>query len=95
MDIRTFLGLVPSSGPTTPASASWSMILAARLKPIFQHSLEHADRCLIFFDDKFSGFHEVIIAVISAACGRTAIQAYGVNPFFDIRIISVLAVVIF
>jgi len=61
----------------------------------FQHSLEHADRCLIFFDDKFSGFHEVIIAVISAACGRTAIQAYGVNPFFDIRIISVLAVVIF
>ena len=33
----------------------------------FQHSLEHADRCLIFFDDKFSGFHEVIIAVISAA----------------------------
>ena len=95
MDIRTFLGLVPSSGPTTPASASWSMILVCAVETDFQHSLEHADRCLIFFDDKFSGFHEVIIAVISAACGRTAIQAYGVNPFFDIRIISVLAVVIF
>lgn len=31
---KIFLGFVPSSGPTMPASASWSMILAARLNPI-------------------------------------------------------------
>ncbi len=32
--ISTFLGFVPSSGPTTPASHNWSIILAARLNPI-------------------------------------------------------------
>jgi len=37
MDISTFLGFVPSSSPTTPASASWSIIRAARLNPTLNH----------------------------------------------------------
>ena len=58
-----FLGFVPSSGPTTPASLSWSMTLAARLNPIFKHPLEHSDRCLVLIDDKTSCLHKVLIAV--------------------------------